>query len=289
MKKNLIVVFLLILLSDNCYAIVKPTSKFYVNDYANVLTDEVESYIYNNSVKLYNETSSQIVVVTVKNLEGKDLESYATELFRNFGIGDREKNNGLLLLLALDERKSRIEVGYGLEGILTDGKTGRIQDEYMIPYYKENNFSEGMLNGYKALFEIVANEYGYTGKVTKATKVSEEIEIHNSIATLIGCKLILTLILIAIGFKNRKIRFIVFCILEIATIILGYLTFKIDPALAITFAFLGTIFNLAVNVDNQSSFSSGGRHYSSGHSYHSSGSSHHGGGSSGGGGSSRSF
>ena len=130
------VLIVALLFPINCYALVKPSSKFYVNDYANVLSDEVEEYIFNNSVKLYDETTSQIVVVTVPNLEGEKLESYATELFRSFGIGDKEKNNGILLLLALDERQSRIEVGYGLEGVLTDGKTGRIQDEYMIPYYK---------------------------------------------------------------------------------------------------------------------------------------------------------
>ena len=87
------------------------------------------------------------------------LLEYSTNLFRQFGIGDKEKNNGLLILIALEERKSRIEVGYGLEGVLPDGKTGRIQDEYMIPYFKDNNFDEGILNGYKALFKEVANEY----------------------------------------------------------------------------------------------------------------------------------
>ena len=79
---------------------------------------------------LEKQTGAQIVVVTVQNLEGQSLEEYATELFRNYGIGDKEKNNGVLLLCAYEERQFRIEVGYGLEGTLTDGKTGRIQDEY---------------------------------------------------------------------------------------------------------------------------------------------------------------
>ena len=63
------------------------------------------------------------------------LEDYSTQLFRNFGIGNSKLNNGVLMLIALDERQSRIEVGYGLEGILNDAKTGRIQDNYMIPYF----------------------------------------------------------------------------------------------------------------------------------------------------------
>lgn len=154
-------VYIAIFLSANVGAIVQPTSQFYVNDYADILSPETESFIVNNSATLAQATTAQIVVVTVKNLEGKSLESYATQLFREFGIGDKQKNNGLLLLLALEERKSRVEVGTGLEGILPDGKTGRFQDQYMIPYFRDNNFDEGILNGYKAFYAEVAKEYNY--------------------------------------------------------------------------------------------------------------------------------
>ena len=240
LNKILTLLFIFIVFPLNVNALVEPTEKFYVNDYANILSDEVENYIFDNSVKLYNETSAQIVVVTVKNLEGKDIESYATELFRHFGIGDKEKNNGLLLLLALDERKSRVEVGYGLEGILPDGKTGRIQDEYMIPYYKDNNFSEGMLNGYKAFFEVVASEEGYTGDITKANKVADETIIPDSLCTLLGSKLLATIVLIAIGFSSKKTRIISFCILESITIVLFFLVAKYDVGAAISFAFFSS-------------------------------------------------
>ena len=83
--------------------LVKPTNQFYVNDYANIIDSEVEEYIMSRSVSLANETGAQTVVVTVPSLEGENLEKYATDLFRSFGIGDKEKNNGLLLLLALEE------------------------------------------------------------------------------------------------------------------------------------------------------------------------------------------
>ena len=132
-----------------------PTSEFYVNDYADILSDETEEYIVNHSNALNEKTKAQIVVVTVDNLGGRDIESYATELFRKFGIGDKNENNGLLLLLAKDERKFRVEVGYGLEGTLTDGKTGRIQDDYMVPYFKNNNWQDGIKNGYNAVLEEV--------------------------------------------------------------------------------------------------------------------------------------
>ena len=87
------------------------------------------------------------------------IEEYATSLFRKFGIGNKSENNGLLLLLSLNERLMRIEVGYGLEGLLPDGKTGRFQDDYMIPLLKEDKFDEGMLNGYKAYLHKIKKEH----------------------------------------------------------------------------------------------------------------------------------
>ncbi|HBQ64688.1 MAG TPA: hypothetical protein DD727_07165, partial [Clostridiales bacterium] len=141
-------------------AIPKPTEAFYINDGAGVLSASTEDLILRNSVQLQKVSGAQIVVVTVASLNGRVLEDYSLEILRSWGIGDAKKNNGVLLLLALNERKSRIEVGYGLEGRLPDGKTGRIQDEYMISYFKEGNYDEGIRNGYLALLQEVAAEYG---------------------------------------------------------------------------------------------------------------------------------
>ena len=156
--KYLILILLSIVFLPSVKAIVKPTSDFYINDYANILSYETEEYILNRSVALNNADGTQIVVVTVPNLEGMTLESYATKLFREFGIGNKDKNNGLLLLLALEEREFRVEVGYGLEGILPDGKTGRFQDQYIIPYLKDNNWDEGIKNGYDAFFKEIVTQ-----------------------------------------------------------------------------------------------------------------------------------
>lgn len=152
----LILILLSLFFIHNVNALVSPTSRFYVNDYADILSSETEDYIYEKSLKLDGLDGTQIVVVTVNNLEGKSIEDYSIELARNFGIGSKEKDNGLLLLLALEEREFRVEVGDGLEGILPDGKTGRFQDQYIIPYLKENKFDEGIKNGYNAFYnEIV--------------------------------------------------------------------------------------------------------------------------------------
>jgi len=135
------------------------TPEFYVNDYAGILSAETEEAIMKVSVPLAQETGAQIVVVTVDSLEGQDIESYALNLFREWGIGDATKNNGLLLLVSLNDRQSRIEVGYGLEGALNDAKTGRIQDDYLIGHFQEGNYDAGVIGTYLKLAEEVYIEY----------------------------------------------------------------------------------------------------------------------------------
>ena len=165
----LLIVFLFFICPRDINAIVNPTERFYINDYAGILSEETENYIFQKSVALNNADGTQIVVVTVPNLGKDSLEEYANELFRSFGIGDSKKNNGLLLLLALEEREFRVEVGDGLGGILPDGKTGRFQDQYIIPYLRDNLWDEGIKNGYDAFYsEIVTNnnlDIGYNEPV----------------------------------------------------------------------------------------------------------------------------
>jgi uncharacterized protein len=135
------------------------SDSFYVNDQAGVLYADTEQIILKNSTALQQKTGAQIVVLTVKNLGNKALEEYSLDTLRAWGIGDEQKDNGVLILLAVNDRKSRIEVGYGLEGRLPDGKTGRIQDEYMLPYFRENDYDSGIKNGYLAILNEVAAEY----------------------------------------------------------------------------------------------------------------------------------
>lgn len=154
--KYLILTFLFITFIPSVKAIVNPTSDFYVNDYANILSSETKNYIMDKSIKLNNVDGTQIVVVTVKDLDGSSIEDYAVDLFRKFGIGDSKKNNGILILVSVSDRRLRIEVGYGLEGIINDGKAGRIRDEYMIPYLRNDDWNNGIKNGYDAIYtEIV--------------------------------------------------------------------------------------------------------------------------------------
>ena len=135
------------------------SSGIYVQDYAGVISAPVRSYLLDLGRQLDQRTTAQLVVVTVKSLKGAPLEEYSLQVLRQWGIGNREKNNGVLMLVSTGDRKSRIEVGYGLEGRLTDSFTGQIQDQYMIPYFRKGAYEEGIAKGYEALARSIAKEY----------------------------------------------------------------------------------------------------------------------------------
>ena len=108
--------FSLFLICSNVFASeINPTSEFYINDFANVLSNETKKYILDNSATLCEKTKAQVVVVTVNSLDGKDLDDFSLELFRSWKIGDKDLNNGLLILLSINDRKVKVEVVTGLE------------------------------------------------------------------------------------------------------------------------------------------------------------------------------
>ena len=137
-----------------------PTDRFFVNDFADVISAEDEERIYQAGVQLFEKTKAQVVAVTVPSLEGMDIRDFGVQLGREWGVGEKEKDTGVVLILALEERQVRIEVGYGLEGILTDAKTGVILDEYARPLFRQNAFSAGMEKAYSVLVNEVYIEFG---------------------------------------------------------------------------------------------------------------------------------
>ncbi len=143
---------------------VEPTDAFFVNDYADVIAPADETAIMELAVDLYDQTKAQVVVLTVPDLGGQDLESYSYDVATGWGIGDEALDNGVLILVSIGDRQSRIEVGRGLEGCLTDIATGRIQDEYMIPSFLQDDYSTGIREGFRAVAAVVYDEYGVEPK-----------------------------------------------------------------------------------------------------------------------------
>ncbi|RPJ63045.1 MAG: methanol dehydrogenase, partial [Dehalococcoidia bacterium] len=124
-----------------------PELKGYVNDYAGVMTLQGKAQLEARLSQLEKDTTAQVFVATIKSLEGNEIQDYANRLFEAWKIGQKDKNNGVLLLVAPDDRKMWIEVGYGLEPIITDARAGRIRDDNIIPAFKEGDYEKGIIDG----------------------------------------------------------------------------------------------------------------------------------------------
>lgn len=157
----LLIALALLMPADNGFAQIpeKPRDFSYVQDYAKILSAEQKRQMEEAGRALDQQTKAQVVAVTVPSLEGQAPEAYALAILRGWGIGDAKLNNGVLLLVATEDRISRIEVGYGLEGVLPDGKTGEIRDRYMLPYFQKNELGTGLMHGYMAVAEAARSEY----------------------------------------------------------------------------------------------------------------------------------
>lgn len=145
----------------------KPTSDIFFQDYAKMFSNDTKNYILSTSNDIRNKTTAEVAVVTIDSLNGSSIEEYANNLFRKWGIGNKEKNNGVLILISKNDRKFRIEVGYGLEGILPDGKVGSYLRE-MSAYFKENQYDKGIITTYKRIIGDIGQEYNVD--VTNYTK-----------------------------------------------------------------------------------------------------------------------
>ena len=129
-----------------------------VSDWAGVFTPEQKTALESRIVAFRQTNGAQLAVVAVKSLEGGEINDFAVKLFAQWGIGEKGKDNGVLLLAAIEDRKMWIEVGYGLEGVLNDAKCGRVQDEFIVPRFKEGNYAQGLIDGADALLKIMSGE-----------------------------------------------------------------------------------------------------------------------------------
>lgn len=148
-----------------------PQGDIYVQDFEGLMTPEQVREVNVLGRALEDRTKAQIAVLTVTSLDGYSVEEYALQAFRKYGLGDKKLNNGVLLLLSMEDgepgnRPLRIEVGYGLEGALPDGKVGRILDQVTIPYLVNNQPGEAIVETYKTLYNEVAKEYGVEDQLT---------------------------------------------------------------------------------------------------------------------------
>ncbi|WP_413026485.1 TPM domain-containing protein [Priestia aryabhattai] len=190
-----------------------PVGDIYVQDFAHLLNDQEKAEMNQMGKKLDDETKAQVAILTVNSLGDSDLEEYANEAFRKYKLGDKKLNNGVLILLAKEEQKIRIEVGYGLEGAITDIKSGEILDSYAIPNLKNDKYDMALESTYKAVYNQVVKEYDlgkdFEQKVPKASASSDSGVHLTTLQTLLIAVVIVGLLIVDfVFFKGAITQFL---------------------------------------------------------------------------------
>ena len=177
-----------------------------VHDLANVLSPEQAAGIENVARDVEQKTSAQIAVVTVPSLDGRTVDDYGHDLFNTWGIGQEKLNNGVLLLVAPKERRLRIEVGYGLEPLLTDSICGAIRDNQIVPHFKNGDYARGIETGTQAIADVILSDPAAargdpkSGPVLARTTRQQALWATGGVAGLA-----LVLIILAIVMASRRI------------------------------------------------------------------------------------
>jgi uncharacterized protein len=137
----------------------KPQPPMAVNDFGNFL-EPFQRQALEQKLRNYNDsTSSAIVIITVPDLQGYDIAEVALKYLRDWGVGVKGKNNGVVILVSKAEKKARIETGYGMEGVLPDILAKQIIDQRMVPFFKNNDYYAGFDNAIDAIIQAAAGEY----------------------------------------------------------------------------------------------------------------------------------
>ena len=137
----------------------RPAPPKLVNDFANILGDR-EKLILEQKLVAYNDsTSTQIAVVTINSLKGNDIGEYSFRLAEKWGIGQKGKDNGVLILVALEDRKMFIATGYGMEGVIPDALAKRIIENYMKPNFRNNNYYKGIDEATSVIMGLASGEF----------------------------------------------------------------------------------------------------------------------------------
>lgn len=137
-----------------------PQPSTHIADYANVIKPDVATKLDGWLTELEQKTTAQVIVLTVKSLDGQPIEMFTIELMKHWKLGQKGKDNGVLICVSTGDRKYRIEVGYGLEGAMPDSWCGTIGREYFVPNFRRGDYSTGIYEASVAVASRVAQEYG---------------------------------------------------------------------------------------------------------------------------------
>jgi uncharacterized protein len=163
-KSLLLGIIFCLFLASSSYAVVPPIPQMpsqYVVDLAGIINNDVEYRLNGYLKELEQKTTVQFIILTIQSLEGESLEDFSiTTAHDRWRLGQKGKDNGLLLLVSLNDRKYRFEVGYGLEGILPDGLVGSIGRQFLVPYFKKGDYSTGIYTATLAVINEISVSEG---------------------------------------------------------------------------------------------------------------------------------
>ena len=163
-NKFFVSILFFLFLANPIFALSVPSLTSPIVDNANLISDGVEQNINNQLQELSNSTGIQLAVLTIPTLENEVLESYSMKVAETWILGSAEKDTGVLLLIALEERSIRIEVGYGLEGVLTDTKCGLIIRNIIAPEFRNGNYQAGIVNAVNNIVGLVKGDESLVSK-----------------------------------------------------------------------------------------------------------------------------
>lgn len=186
-----------------------PSYRGYVNDFASVIDSADERAIGTVAQELDSKTTAQIAVVTLPTTKPVSIEQYAVQLFKEWGIGKKGKDNGILILMAVDDKTVRIETGYGLEGAIPDAVASQIINRIMIPQFKQGNYSKGLLLAVVSVAQLIAKEYNITLSSAKEYATQLDASRYNPMEgfmplfIILGCWIFLMIIT---KYTNKKYK-----------------------------------------------------------------------------------
>lgn len=183
------------------FALTFPALTGRVVDQANIIATATRSAIEQKLADLEAKSGIQLVVATVTSLEGQDVEPYANELFRSWKLGEKTKNNGVLLLVAPNERRVRIEVGYGLEGTLTDALSKVIVTNAIAPRFKAGDFADGITRGVDDIITVLTTDASEWQKRPSLRLDSQQAPDPASWLLIAGLIALVTLLIVSPGFR----------------------------------------------------------------------------------------
>lgn len=200
--KKVMVILTLIICSVTLFALEVPKLKGTVNDYAGILSQEQEYQLESLLRETQKQTSSQVVLLTIPSLQGENLEDYSFRVAEKWQLGQKKLDNGVLLLVSMQEKKLRIEVGYGLEAIITDLKSGYIIRKIVVPEFKTGNFYQGISKGLVAITGLISNEFEISQ--AELAKYQQERNQSSGHLPIGGIVFVIMIVLGSVGRRGRR-------------------------------------------------------------------------------------